>query len=88
MMMSQEPQPERVGVANDGAVTERKPTPGAQVEIQRAGHIVRTGTVEATSPDGNRIWLAADGVELRRLFDKGEGFEIRQPSPYARKVAL
>lgn len=59
-----------------------KPEPGDYVEIRRNGAELHSGTVEVASEDYRKVWLKAEGVNLRRLFDISEGYEIR-PVPAA-----
>lgn len=49
---------------------------GEQVEIKLAGQYVRTGVVDLATPDDSVLWLAADGVWTRQLFDKYSGYEV------------
>jgi hypothetical protein len=76
LMTSAELHPEITAVPGDGLAAEWRPIPGAQVEIRRSGRVVGSGTVDVASADCGRVWLAAEGVESRRLFDKGEGYEV------------
>lgn len=50
--------------------------PGQRVEVKHNGRTVRCGIVAAANEDGSRIWLAQDGVNLRRLFERAEGYEV------------
>jgi hypothetical protein len=75
-MMSEEKRPEPTDIGGDSLTAEWRPEPGAYVEIRRGGGIVCSGTVDVTSSDSRRVWLAADGNESRRLFDEGEGYEV------------
>lgn len=49
---------------------------GAEVEIHRRGHLVRTGIVAAVMPDATILWLAADHNGNRALFESAEGYEV------------
>ena len=46
------------------------------VEIRRNGSHVRTGRVDATTPDSTMLWLSQDGLERRTLFHKLDGYEV------------
>jgi len=62
-----------------------RPEPGDHVRIKRAGADVRSGVVELVSADYQKVWLKAEGVNLRQLFDISEGYEFA-PSPPAALV--
>jgi len=64
------------GSSSEGAGSGCKFQPGQRVEVKHNGRTVRCGVVAAASEDGSRIWLAQDGVNLRRLFDQAEGYEV------------
>ena len=60
-----------------------RPEPGDQVDIQLNGATVRSGVVDLISEDHQQVWLMADGVNTRQLFDTSEGFRIRPAGPLA-----
>lgn len=45
---------------------------GALVEIRRYDQAVRTGFVEDAMPDSSVLWIAADGVHLRNMYEAAE----------------
>jgi hypothetical protein len=48
----------------------------ALVEIRLEGRVIRTGFVDAAMPDSSHVWIAADGVSGRQLFDAADGYEV------------
>jgi hypothetical protein len=42
---------------------------GALVEVRQYGTIIRAGFVEDAMPDSSMLWLAADGVNLRTMYE-------------------
>lgn len=52
------------------------PLIGETVQIRQYGRFIRTGTVDAVTGDAKILWLAADGVNQRRLISKADGFEV------------
>ncbi|EMY34430.1 hypothetical protein D477_009625 [Arthrobacter crystallopoietes BAB-32] len=50
--------------------------PGTLVEVRRRDKLVRSGRVDAVSPDAELLWLASDGPVPRQLFEKAEGYEL------------
>jgi len=59
-----------------------RPESGDHVKIERDGADVHSGVVEFVSEDFRKVWLKAEGVNLRRLFDRSEGYEFA-PCPTA-----
>jgi hypothetical protein len=55
------------------------PAVGETVEIRRAGRTIRAGTVDAVAADGSLLWLATEGLHLRALFERSEGYEVWIP---------
>jgi len=53
-----------------------RPEPSDHVKIERDGAEVHSGVVEVVSEDFRKVWLKAEGVNLRRLFDISEGYEF------------
>lgn len=49
---------------------------GATVEVRLNGNRVRTGLVDAATPDGSIIWLSQDGPLDRVLIEKAQGYEM------------
>jgi hypothetical protein len=47
---------------------------GALVEIRRYDQAVRTGFVEDAMPDSSVLWIAADGVHPRNMYDAAENY--------------
>ena len=50
---------------------------GAKVQIWRDGALQRTGIIEESTEDSAIAWVAADGLEPRRLLERACGFEFR-----------
>jgi len=48
---------------------------GEWIEIWQAGQHLRSGLVVDAMPDSSALWLAADGVNPRKAFEKSEGHE-------------
>lgn len=46
---------------------------GRVIEIHEAGRVIDKGTVETTTADGRILWLAFDGANPRRLWEKTPG---------------
>lgn len=40
------------------------------------GEEVRRGIVDAVTPDDQILWLAGDGAEPRRLFERTDGLKV------------
>lgn len=53
-----------------------RPVAGQLVEIRRLGEVVCAGTVDAVTSDGSVLWLARDGAQERRLFERCEGYRV------------
>jgi hypothetical protein len=49
---------------------------GAEVDVYLSSQFIRRGLVEAATPDGRMLWLAALGTLGRKLIDKAEGYEV------------
>ena len=50
---------------------------GHKVRIQKDGHTIRTGYVDAVTADADALWIKAWGVETRALHEKAQGHVIR-----------
>lgn len=48
---------------------------GALVEIRRYDQAVRTGLVEDAMPDSSVLWIAADGVQPRNMYEAAENYK-------------
>lgn len=48
---------------------------GAFVEIRQDGRIIRTGFVEDAMPDSTALWLAADGVQPRSMYESAQNYK-------------
>ena len=49
---------------------------GRRVQVQKEGRIIRTGRVKDIAVTADVLWLEADGVEPRALYDKSLGYRI------------
>ena len=52
------------------------PVLGEMVEIRHGEQVVRTGIVDAVTPDGGILWLAAQATAPRSMFERSQGFSI------------
>lgn len=52
------------------------PVVGQTVQVRYRGQIIREGTVDAVTPEGHILWLAADGPNARQMIERSEGHEI------------
>lgn len=52
------------------------PLVGETVQIRYNNRFVRAGIVDAVTTDDAILWLAADGVNQRRLIAKADGYEV------------
>jgi hypothetical protein len=50
--------------------------PGTEVEVHRRGKLIRSGVVDAVTPDSAMVWLSADHNGSRALFESAEGYEV------------
>lgn len=57
-------------------------TLGQHVEIRRNGKTIRTGTVEAVTPDNSILWISAAGVDPREMLARADGNEIYTRYPW------
>lgn len=55
---------------------------GQQVQVHKDGRVVRTGYVEDVVDSADILWLGADGVKQRALFERARGYTI-SPIPVA-----
>ncbi|MEV8147448.1 hypothetical protein AB0O52_04775 [Arthrobacter sp. NPDC080073] len=49
---------------------------GRKVQVHKDGRTVRTGYVEAVTVAADALWIAAEGVEPRALYEKAQGYTI------------
>ncbi|UTT69189.1 hypothetical protein NMQ03_18665 [Arthrobacter sp. DNA4] len=49
---------------------------GRSVEVWLHGEHVASGVVDQASEDGSVLWIAAEGISTRRIFDKSSGYQI------------
>jgi hypothetical protein len=49
---------------------------GQFVEIRKGGECLRSGVVDAITFDGSILWLSAEGVWTREMFEKSHGKEV------------
>jgi hypothetical protein len=49
---------------------------GARVEVRRHGQFIRAGRVEDATPSGDTVWIAADGIDRRAMFEKSGGYTV------------
>jgi hypothetical protein len=50
--------------------------PGRSVEVWLLGELVASGVVDQAAEDGSVLWIAAQGINTRRIFDKSSGYQI------------
>ena len=50
--------------------------PGRSVEVWLKGECVASGVVDQAAEDGSVLWIAAEGITTRRIFDKSSGYQI------------
>ncbi|MDQ0767505.1 hypothetical protein QF031_000254 [Pseudarthrobacter defluvii] len=50
--------------------------PGRSVEVWLKGEHVASGVVDQAAEDGSVLWIAAEGISTRRIFDKSSGYQI------------
>jgi hypothetical protein len=48
----------------------------APVEVRRYGQTVRTGVVDNVMPDSSALWIAAEGIHPRQLFEAALAYEV------------
>lgn len=48
---------------------------GAFVEIRKDGQVVSAGFVEDAMPDSTALWVAADGVQPRRMYESALNYK-------------
>lgn len=49
---------------------------GLHVRIQKGGRTVRTGHVEAVTATADALWVSAQGLDSRTLYEKAEGYTV------------
>lgn len=52
------------------------PVVGEIVEIRLDGRTVRTGRVDGVTSDDQILWIAADGTELRAMYERSEDYSV------------
>ncbi|NUT72885.1 hypothetical protein [Pseudarthrobacter sp. C4D7] len=50
---------------------------GRRVEVWLQDECVASGVVDQAAEDGSVLWIAAQGISTRRIFDKSSGYQIR-----------
>lgn len=50
--------------------------PGHTVEVWLLGEHVASGVVDQATEDDSVLWIAAEGISTRRIFDKSSGYQI------------
>jgi hypothetical protein len=50
--------------------------PGHTVEVWLLGEHVASGVVDQATEDDSVLWIAAEGISTRRVFDKSSGYQI------------
>jgi hypothetical protein len=50
--------------------------PGRSVEVWLLGELVASGVVDQAAEDSSVLWIAAEGISTRRIFDKSSGYQI------------
>ncbi|WP_017198296.1 hypothetical protein [Arthrobacter sp. M2012083] len=53
-----------------------QPVVGEWVQIKRFGRVIDEGRVEAVTSDDQMLWLAALGVNSRRLIIREQGMDL------------
>lgn len=49
---------------------------GQLVELRINFSVVRTGVVDSVTPDGQILWIAADGPLPRMMFERVHGYHV------------
>lgn len=55
---------------------EWSPLPGQSVEVWLSGEYVAGGVVDQAAEDGTVLWIAAEGIMTRRIFDRASGYQV------------
>ncbi|MDP9886936.1 hypothetical protein [Pseudarthrobacter enclensis] len=50
--------------------------PGHSVEVWLQGERVARGVVDQAAEDNSVLWIAAEGISTRRIFDKSSGYQV------------
>ena len=50
--------------------------PGHSVEVWLLGEHVASGLVDQAAEDDSVLWIAAEGISTRRIFDKSSGYQV------------
>ncbi|XAZ30065.1 hypothetical protein AAHB34_11955 [Paenarthrobacter ureafaciens] len=48
---------------------------GIPVEVRQHGKHIRSGVIDAAAPDSSVLWMAADGVDDRQMFEAALGYQ-------------
>jgi hypothetical protein len=48
----------------------------ALVEIRHHGQVIRTGFVEDAMPDSSAVWIAADAIHSRQMYEYAQGHQV------------
>ena len=49
---------------------------GARVEIRHHGIVIRNGTVDAATDDSSVLWVAAEGVQPRTMYEAALVYQV------------
>jgi hypothetical protein len=49
---------------------------GEVVEIRLHNALVRRGTVDSVTPDGQILWVATEGADARSMFERSRGYSV------------
>lgn len=50
--------------------------PGQTVEVWLSGEYVAGGVVDQAAEDDSVLWIAAEGIMTRRIFDRASGYQV------------
>jgi hypothetical protein len=48
----------------------------APVEIRKLGQTIRIGVVDNFMPDSSALWIAAEGIQPRQIFEAAHDYEV------------
>ena len=54
---------------------------GLHVRIQKDGRTVRSGQVDAVTATADALWVSAQGLDSRALYEKAEGYTVLPLQP-------
>lgn len=46
------------------------------VEIRQHGQTIRTGIVDSAMPDSSALWIAAEAIHPRQIYEAALGYEV------------